>query len=103
MDNKEQQAQIQQAKVDRKIAKYSSDYDMSVVIKCVFATFGGLMLILGILEAISIIWLKKEPGVYLATGLVLALFAYVAGWGSAIVTYFFMKKAKEEAVRSGGG
>lgn len=98
-----QKEQIQQAKVDRKIAKYSSDYDMSVVIKCVFSIFGGLIFIIGILEAIAIFLLRKEPGLYLSDGLVLALFAYVAGWASAIVTYFFMKKAKEEAAKNGGG
>ena len=103
MDNKEQQAQIQQAKADRKIAKYSSDYDMSVVIKCVFASFGGLMLILGILEAICILVLGKEPGIYLVPGLILALFAYIAGWASAIVTYFFMKKAQQNSTQQTNG
>ena len=100
MEN-DRKEQIQQAKAERKIAKYSSDYDMSVVIKCVFAIFGGLILILGILEAICIFMLKKEPGIYLVPGLILALFAYVAGWASAIVTYFFMKKAREEAKNGG--
>ena len=95
--------QIQQAKVDRKIAKYSSDYDMSVVIKCVFAIFGGLILSLVALEAICILILKKEPGTFLSDGLILALFAYVAGWGSAIVTYFFMKKAQEKSGQQNGG
>ena len=97
MNNKEQKEQIQQAKVAQKIAKYSADYDMSVVIKCVFAIFGGLILGLLILEGVGVFVFDKEPGVYLAAGLILALFAYVAGWASAIVTYFFMKKAKEEA------
>lgn len=96
-----QKAQIEQAKAERKIAKYSSDYDMSVVIKLVFICFGGFILILGILETVCIFVLKKEPGVYLGPGLILALFAYMAGWASAIVTYFFMKKS-QEAARNGG-
>lgn len=93
-----QKEQIQQAKTDRKIAKYSSDYDMSVVIKCVFAIFGGLILGIIALELVCILILKKEPGTFLSDGLILALFAYVAGWASAIVTYFFMKKAQEKSV-----
>lgn len=92
----EHKEMIQKAKAERKIAKYSSEYDMSIVIKAVFSTFGGLMLILGILEGICILYLRKEPGVYLVPGLVLALFAYIAGWASAIVTYFFMKKSQEK-------
>ena len=91
-----QKEQIQQAKTDRKIAKYSADYDMSVVIKAVFGIFGGFIMFLCILEGIAVFWLRKEPGVYISSGLILALFAYVAGWASAIVTYFFMKKAQEK-------
>ena len=44
MEN-DRKEQIEQAKAERKIAKYSSDYDMSVVIKFVFAILGGLILI----------------------------------------------------------
>ena len=91
-----QKERIQQAKADRKIAKYSSEYDMSVVIKSVFGTFGGFIFFLCILEGIAVLILKKEPGVYITPGLILALFAYIAGWASAIVTYFFMKKAQEK-------
>ena len=98
-----QKEQIQQAKAERKIAKYSSDYDMSVVIKCVFGIFGGFIFFLCILECVAIFILKKEPGVYITPGLILALFAYIAGWASAIVTYFFMKKAQEKQEQNGRG
>lgn len=101
MENKEQKEQIQQAKADRKIAKYSSDYDMSVIIKFVFAILGGLISLLAILEAIAVFFFKKEPGVYLSEAIVLAVLAYFAGWGSAIVTYFFMKKAQAQAENGG--
>lgn len=101
--NNEQKELIQQAKTERKIAKYSSEYDMTVVVKAVFATFGGLMVILGILEAIAILVLKKEPGVYLANGLVLALFAYVAGWASAIITFFFTRRNQQQQQQSENG
>ena len=98
----DQKEQIQQAKTERKIAKYSSDYDMSVVIKFVFAILGGLILIVAALEAVAVFFFKKAPGLYLSEAIILALLAYLAGWASAIVTYFFMKKAREEAKNGGG-
>ena len=89
-------AQIQQAKVDRKIAKYSQDYDMSVVIKSVLGTFALLMVLVMILELVAVVALGKEPGVYFKEAMIVGLFAYLAGWISAMVTFYFTKKGLEK-------
>lgn len=70
--------------------------DMLVIIHWVFGIFAGLALSVVVLEAVSVFMLKKQVGTYLDDGLLLALFAYLAGYASAIVTFFFVKKAQED-------
>ena len=92
--NNTQKEQVQQAKAERKIAKYSSDYDMSIVIKCIFGIFGGTMLCQFIMEGAAVFIFKKEPGVYINANSISVYVAYLAGWASAVVTFFFVKKAQ---------
>lgn len=97
MDMKEQKEQIQQAKAERKVAKYSKDYDATLLIHWIFGILAGLFLGLFALEAFAIFYLKKEPGIYLTGGVILASLAYVAGWASNAVTSHFTKRATEQA------
>ena len=94
----EKQAQAtlkQELKQAREIAKYSTDYDMSQVIKWVFILFAMLMAGLFLLEILVRIILEKTTKGYLTPEIVHTIFGFVGGWGSAIVTYFFAKKLAE--------
>lgn len=95
MVTKDQKEQIQQAKADRKVAKYSKDYDATLIINWIFGILAGIVLGVFIMEGISISVLDKEPGVYLTAAVILALLAYFAGWASHAVTAHFTKKAVE--------
>ena len=54
MNDREHKEQIKQAKVDQKIAKYSKDYDTTLIIRFIFGIFGGLLLLVFILEGFSV-------------------------------------------------
>ena len=99
-------AEVKQAKEEAKnakqIAKYSKDYDASRIINWIFGIFGGILLLVFVLESISIIVLKKEAGTYVTDALILAVIAYFAGYASSVVQSHFLKKAQEEAVQNGG-
>ena len=103
MNNKAQQEQIEQAKVERKIAKWSKDHDASRIISWVFGIFGGLLVLVFVLEAYSIGVLKKEPGTYVTQAFLLAIVAYFAGYASSVVQSHFLKKAQEESNAQNGG
>ena len=102
MQTKEQKDQIQQAKTERKIAKWSKDHDASRIINWIFGIFGGLLIFVFLLEGYSIGFLKKEPGTYVTQAFLLAIVAYFAGYASSVVQSHFLKKAQEEASEIGG-
>ena len=95
LDKQEQKDQIQQAKTELKIAKYSKDYDSTLIIRWIFGILAGIFFGLFCLEIIALVLFDKEPGVYLTGGVILASLAYVAGWCSSAVTSHFTKKAQE--------
>ena len=94
MNNKEK---IEQAKAEQAIQKFSRDYDSTMIIRWIFGILALIWLSLTILEGFAIVKLKKEPGVYLTGGVILAVLAYVAGYASCVVQSHFQKKATEQA------
>ena len=85
-------------KIAKHIAKYSTDYDMTVVIKFVFLTFGGFIFALTILEILGrfVLKIQSPSGIYLTGEITHSLFGYIGGWTQAIVTFLFGKKLAEK-------
>ena len=90
--NASDKAEIKKAKA---IAKYSVDYDMTLVAKCVFAALFTFIALLVVLEIISrALWGDSEP-MYFTPEIGHAIFGFIAGCGSTIVSFLYGKKMAE--------
>ena len=97
-----------EARVQREIQRWSTDYDMTLVAKCVFAALFFFIGLLVVLEVFSrSVWDDTEP-MYFTPEIGHAIFGFVAGCGSTIVSFLYGKKmaesrtAKAEQEKGGG-
>lgn len=77
------------------IAKYSRDYDMSMVIKWAFLLFGTLMVGLMVMEGFNRWMMGNTENIYLTPEIIHTIFGFIGGWCSSVVMYFFAKKLGE--------
>ena len=106
MDNDVKKAKSE-AKVAHQIAKYSTDYDMTLVIKFVFGSLALCMVGLFVLEVVGQTIFKIQGktasgAIYLTPELIHSLVGYISGYASAIVTFLFGKKLAEKLTLRNG-
>ncbi len=93
MNDKKAKDEMKRAK---EIAKFSRDWDMSMVIKWSFTLFAILVSSLFFMEAVERFRYQTEEQRYLTPEIVHTIFGFIGGWCSAIVMYFFAKKLGEQ-------
>lgn len=92
-----------ETKKAKDIAKYSVDYDMTIVIKFIFAALIWFLFMLFILEVISIFKSNLGEGDgYLTSEIIHGILGFIGGVVTTIVT-FLAKRLADKAVQTVNG
>lgn len=96
MNSKPETLTKQEKQREAEIAKYSRDYDMSMVIKWSFALFTILTIGLMLMEAYNRWVIDNSESEYLTPEIIHTVFGFIGGWCSSVVMYFFAKKMQQQ-------
>ena len=86
----------QEAKAAKVVAKYSQDYDKTIVIRWIFASFCGMMIAIILLELYTLIFDDGEAPAYLTPEIIHTIFGFIGGWASSVVVNFFAENAAKK-------
>ena len=86
----------QEAKVAKVAAKYSRDYEKTIVIRWIFASFCGMMAAIILLEFYTLIVEDGESPSYLTPEIIHTIFGFIGGWASSVVVNFFAENAAKK-------